>query len=254
MSEKRVYDLPTRVFHWVFAGCFLTAFAIANTLDDESTGFSYHMIAGMVMVSAVVWRILWGVFGSTHARCSDFSLRPAALVDYLRNALAGTTRLWAGHNPASSWAALIMMLLALGLGTTGYLMVSTPWGESLEDVHEILANSFIVVVVLHLAGIILHTLKHKDALGKSMLHGRKRHLPDSVLPVHSHTAVGLVVLMLSVGLGAYLLGNYNPDSRTLTVAGTTLQLQEFEDENHEYSKGYKDDDDDEEREDHRHRD
>ncbi len=246
MSEKRVYDLPTRVFHWIFAGCFLTAFAIANTVDDDGAVFSYHMIAGMVMVFAVIWRIAWGFVGSPHARFRDFSLRPAELVDYLKNALGGTTRLWAGHNPASSWAAIIMMLLALGLGTTGYLMISSPLGESLEDVHEILANSFIIVVVLHVAGIILHTVKHKDPIGKSMIHGRKQHLPDAASPVNSHTAVGLVMLVLSFGVGTYLLGNYNPDNRTLTIAGTTLQLHEFEGEAHEYGN---DDDDDDDRED-----
>ncbi|MDT8319644.1 MAG: cytochrome b/b6 domain-containing protein [Xanthomonadales bacterium] len=239
MNGKRVYDLPTRVFHWIFAGCFLTAFAIANTVDDDGTGFSYHMIAGMVMVFAVILRIVWGVIGSPHARFKDFSLRPAALVNYLKSALIGMTRFWSGHNPASSWAAVIMMLLALGLGITGYLMISSPAGESLEDVHEVLANSFIVVVLLHVAGIMLHTVKHKDPIGKSMINGRKQHVPDTEIPVTSHTAVGLLVLALSLGGGVYLVGNYNPDSRTLSIAGNTLQLTELEDGDH--GRGHDDD-------------
>jgi cytochrome b len=115
MNRKRVYDLPTRVFHWIFAGCFLLAFAIANIVDDDGSGFSYHMIAGMVMIFAVLWRAVWGVIGSPHARFSDFPLQPAELARYLRNALFARTRFWSGHNPASAWAALVMMLLALGL-------------------------------------------------------------------------------------------------------------------------------------------
>lgn len=243
MNGKRVYDLPTRVFHWVFAGCFLTAFAIANTVDDDGPGFSYHMIAGMVMVFALIWRIGWGVIGSPHARFTDFSLRPAELANYLKNSLVGKTRLWSGHNPASSWAAIVMMLLALGLGITGYLMIASPVGESLEDVHEVLANTFIVVVLLHIAGIIMHTVKHKDPIGKSMIDGHKRHVPGTELPVASHTASGLVVLALSLGVGIYLLGSYNPDSRTLSIAGSTLQLTEFEDEAQEYGHGHEEDDD-----------
>ncbi len=233
MNAKRVYDLPTRVFHWVFAGCFLTAFTIANTVDDDGPWFAYHMIAGMVMVFAVLWRIVWGVIGSPHARFTDFSLQPAELVNYLKNALKGTNRFWSGHNPASSWAAILMMLLALGQGITGYLMISSPVGESLEDVHELLANSFIVIVLLHIAGVIMHTVKHKDPIGKSMLHGHKQHVPDTELPVGSHTAIGVVMLALSLGVGVYLLTNYNPDNRTLSIAGSTLQLSEFEDEAHD---------------------
>ena len=247
MNKKRVYDLPTRVFHWIFAGCFLTAFTIANTVDDDGSGFSYHMIAGMVMVFTVMWRIVWGVIGSPHARFTDFSLQPAELANYLKKALIGTTRFWSGHNPASSWAAIIMMLLALGLGITGYLMISSPGGESLEDVHEVLANSFIVIVLLHIAGIIMHTVKHKDPISKSMIDGYKQHVPDTELPVSAHTASGLVVLALSLGVGLYLLGNYNPDSRTLSIAGSTLQLTEFEDDAHEY--GHDDDHDDDHDED-----
>jgi cytochrome b len=234
MNGKRVYDLPTRVFHWIFAGGFLTAFAIANTVDDDGSGFSYHMIAGMVMVFAVIWRIVWGLIGSPHARFTDFVLRPAELFGYLKSSLNGTARFWSGHNPASSWAAIIMMLLALGLGITGYLMISSPVGESLEDVHEVLANSFIVIVLLHIAGIILHTVKHKDPIGKSMVHGDKQHVPDAELPVSSHTAIGLALLVMSFGVAIYLFDNYNPDSRALSIAGSTWQLTEFEDDAHEY--------------------
>lgn len=245
MRTKRVYDLPTRVFHWVFASFFLTAFTIANTIDDDDKWFSFHMIAGMVMVFSVIWRIVWGLVGSRHARFSHFILQPGELINYLKNALTGTTRLWSGHNPASSWAAIIMMLLALGLGVTGYLMISSPIGESLEDVHEVLANSFIVIVLLHIAGIIMHTVRHKDPIAGSMIHGHKLHVPDTELPVNSHSAIGVTMLALSLAFGIYLLGNYNPDNRTLSVAGISLQLTEFEDENHEYDHDddYEEDDD-----------
>lgn len=244
MNRKRVYDLPTRMFHWIFAVCFLTAFTIANTVDDDGSGFSYHMLAGMVMVFAVAWRIIWGVIGSPHARFTDFSLRPGELVKYLKSSLTGTSRLWSGHNPASSWAAVGMLLLALGLGITGYLMISSPVGESLEDVHEVLANTFIVIVLLHIAGIILHTVKHNDPIGMSMLDGCKRHVPDSTAAVTAHTTIGWVMLALTVGVGLYLLDSYNPDNRMLSIAGVTLQLTEFEDDAHEYGHGDDHDEDD----------
>lgn len=125
----RIYDLPTRIFHWLFAGSFLTAFTIANTVDDESTIFAYHMLAGLVMGFIVLWRIVWGFIGSTHARFSDFSLNPKSLLQFGKGVLTGQGRLWAGHNPASSWAAITMLLLALALGVTGYLMANGSAGE-----------------------------------------------------------------------------------------------------------------------------
>jgi cytochrome b len=244
MSAKRVYDLPTRVFHWLFAATFLAAFTIANTVDDDGAVFAYHMLAGMLMVFTVLWRIVWGFIGSVHARFSDFSLQPSALLNYLRDALVGTAVLRSGHNPASSWAAVIMMLLALGLGCTGYLMISSPAGESLEDVHEVLANSLMIVACLHVAGIILHTRKHKDPIGSSMLTGYKQRVPDSEDSVSAHSAVGLLVLALSLGGGLYLARSYDASRQALSIAGSTLRLQDFESDSNEYGPYGNHEDDD----------
>ena len=84
--------------------------------------------------------------------------------------MTGQGRLWAGHNPASSWAAVTMLLLALALGVTGFLMANGSAGESFEDRHELLANAFIVVVVLHVAGVILHTLENYYTVAWSLYH------------------------------------------------------------------------------------
>ena len=224
----RIYDLPTRIFHWLFAGSFLTAFTIANTVDDESTIFAYHMLAGLVMGFIVLWRIVWGLLGSTHARFADFSLNPQALLHYGKDVLSGKGQLWAGHNPASSWAAITMLSLALGLGITGYLMASGSAGESLEDIHELLANTFIAVVILHIAGVILHTLQHKDALGQSMVTGHKTGLPAGTPSVSSHPVVAIIAVLLTLAFAGYLLQNYDATNGKLQLFGTTLQLSEHE--------------------------
>jgi cytochrome b len=222
----RIYDLPTRLFHWLFAGSFLTAFIIANTVDDESTMFAYHMLAGLVMAFIVLWRIVWGFIGSTYARFSDFSLNPQALLHYGKCVLFGKGRLWAGHNPASSWAAITLLGLALGLGVTGYLMANGATGESLEDVHELLANTFIAMVILHVAGVILHTLQHKDALGQSMVTGHKVGLPATTPSVSSHPIVAIIAVLLTLTFAGYVLQNYDATHGDLQLFGTTLQLTE----------------------------
>lgn len=153
-----VYDLPTRVFLWLFAFGFFTAFILANTIDDEQATFSYHMIAGATMCMALIWRVIWGFVGTKHAKFTDFNLNPSALMHYLKGALSGSNSHSVGHNPASSWAAITMMVLAAFLGVTGFLMTNGPFYEVVEEVHELCANAFMLVVALHLCGIALHTI------------------------------------------------------------------------------------------------
>lgn len=229
----RVYDLPTRVFHWIFAGSFITAFTISNIVDDDNLAFSYHMIFGLIMIFSVLMRLIWGGIGSRHARFTDFSLSVSELLTYFKGILTGTNRKWVGHNPASSWAALVMMILALGLGVSGILMASGVAGEILEEVHELLANAFLVVVILHIAGVIMHQLKYKDSIGKSMVTGFKQDLPETTEPVSGHFGFGVFIFLLTVGFSAYLVQNFDSSSRTLSLFGSQLQLSENEGDEHE---------------------
>jgi len=119
MRQVLAYDLPTRAFHWLFAAFFLTAFAIANLVDDESSRFSLHMLAGLGMVFVVALRLLWSFVGTRHARLRDLSLAPADLLGYFKHMFAGGGRRWVGHNPASSWAAVAMVALAMGVAAGG---------------------------------------------------------------------------------------------------------------------------------------
>lgn len=228
MRQHLVYDLPTRLFHWLFTGLFLTAFIIAKTIDDESVWFDYHSLAGLTLGFLVILRILWGLFGTKHARFSGFALKPIDLIKYFKGILAGEKRRWAGHNPASSWAGIVMMVMALGLATTGYLMTSGPNKETFEDVHELLANGFIIVVVLHVAGIILHTIRYQEMIALSMIDGRKADVAiDQTIP-SSKSTFGILLFGLVVAFGLHLFKNYDSQTQALQFFGTTLQLGEYE--------------------------
>jgi len=237
MTAKRVYDLPTRLFHGLFAACFLIAYTISNTVDDDSRIFSYHMIAGLVLCFLIPWRLLWGVVGSRHARFTDLQLSPKALAAYMRGIFSQNTRLWSGHNPASSWAAISMLLLGLSMGISGLLMVTGTAGESLEDIHELLANAFIIVVLVHIAGVVIHTMKHKDSIGMSMVTGCKQHAPDTDASVVNHTFLGILFLVLTVGFASYLLTNFNTSTGNLSIFGNQIHLGEFEDYNSREHRG-----------------
>ncbi len=236
MGRQLVYDLPTRLFHWVFAGLFLIGFIIAKTIDDDSSWFDYHSLAGLSLGFLVVLRIIWGVFGTRHARFSNFALNPIDLMSYFKGILSGEKKRWAGHNPASSWAAIIMMTLALGLAVTGYLMSSGPNGENLKDIHELFANGFIVVVVLHIAGIMLHTIRYQEMIGLSMIDGKKADVSSDQRISSSRSVIGILLIGLVVVFGLHLIKNYDIQNRSLQFFGTTLNLGENEGNENEVEK------------------
>jgi hypothetical protein len=148
-------------------------------------------------------------------------------LEYFRDILSTKGNRHLAHNPASAWAALVMMGLALGLGTSGYLM-STGYKETLEEVHELLANAFIFVAIAHVAGVALHQLRHRDGIALSMFHGRKKSdAPNAgISSDHPFAAIILVGMM---GVFAFqIYRNYDAAQSTTKLFGATIQLGENE--------------------------
>jgi len=224
--KKLVYDLPLRLFHWLFAFYFVFAFVIAKTVDSESLTYSYHMMAGLTLGFAVLLRLVWGFIGSRHSQFKNFELHPQKLIQYGLNVFKKNAPIFSGHNPASSWAALVMFTLTFGLVITGFLMTSTPDKEKFEDIHEIFANTFILVVIAHIAGIVIHTVKHKDLIGLSMLSGRKNKVADHESITKSYAWVGFIFIILIIGFNVYIGQNFNTETRKLNIFNTTLNLGE----------------------------
>jgi cytochrome b len=235
MKKISVYDLPTRFFHWLFAFLFIAAFAIAKTVDDESPLFSYHMLAGLTIVFLLVLRFIWGFLGTKYARFSAFKLSPIELIRYFKDAVIGKTRAYLGHNPASSYAAVIMIACAIGLAVSGILMATGGENDTLEEVHELLANIFLITVIVHVAGIVFHHLRHRDSLWSSMLDGKKKVSSDSPGIAHTRPVAGFFLMVLFVSWIGYLATNYDSGTQTLKIMGTELRLGEAE---HESEHGY----------------
>ena len=225
MLKTTVYDLPTRMFHWLFSSLFISAILIAKYVDDESPLYFYHMLAGILLGCLVILRIFWGLVGTRYARFSSFALHPKELLRYAKEFLGKSASLHPGHNPASSWASLIMLTAGLFLALSGVLMTSG-FKEELEDIHEILSDVFLVTAVAHVLGVLLHTLRHKDAIALSMVHGKKAQLdPRFSIPStapKAALALGLLVCLLT----ATILFHYDSSTRQLTLLGQTLELAE----------------------------
>ena len=133
-----VWDIPVRLGHLLLVGGFAGAFALAE-IREEGALFSLHMLRGLMVVVVAAFRIVWGLTGTRYARFAAFAWSPVALASYLFGVFAGRERpRHPGHNPATSYATVLILLAALGMGLTGALLTFGVGGE-LEDWHEALA-------------------------------------------------------------------------------------------------------------------
>ncbi|HVY55295.1 MAG TPA: cytochrome b/b6 domain-containing protein, partial [Thermodesulfobacteriota bacterium] len=170
---------------------------------------------------------------------SSFKLNPVELIGYFKDAVVAKTKAYLGHNPASSYAAVIMFACAIGLAVTGILMANGGENDSLEEIHELLANIFLISVIIHVIGIVFHHVKHRDSLWSSMLDGKKKASSDTPGIAGTRPVAMLLFVILFASWLGYLINNYDRGNRTLTLLGTELSLGESE---HESELGYEDDD------------
>jgi len=180
----RVWDPLLRLFHWSLAASFTLAYVIG---DDW---LALHVGAGYVILGLLAVRLLWGFVGPRHARWSDFLREPVEILAYLKDAVRSRAARHLGHNPAGGAmvVALIACLLATVLsglavyggqelsGPLAPLLGTMPAGRAhvLEDLHEVLAGLSLLLVLLHLAGVVLTSLQHRENLIVAMVTGLKR--------------------------------------------------------------------------------
>ena len=103
-----VWDAPVRVFHWLMVACFATAYLTAETERWRLL----HVTAGYTMAGLVAFRLLWGLFGTRHARFASFVRGPQAVLRYLKSLVEGHPAPHVGHNPAGAVAILLPMVPA----------------------------------------------------------------------------------------------------------------------------------------------
>jgi cytochrome b len=167
--EVPVWDLGVRLFHWGTVAAVATAF-----LAEE--GERLHEWAGYAVAGLVSFRLLWGLIGTRHARFSDFTPSPRAVLGYLRARLAGTPRRYLGHNPAGGAMILVLLALLVGVAGSGIAMTfDSLWGNHLvEELHETAANALLVFAGIHVSAVLLMSLLDKENLIRAMITGRKR--------------------------------------------------------------------------------
>lgn len=191
----RVWDLPLRFFHWLLALSFGVAYLTAE-LDDWRL---LHVTLGYTVAGLVLFRLLWGIWGTHYARFSNFVRGPQAVTGYLRSLLAGRPAHYTGHNPAGAVAIVLMLALALLLTAAGWLLYTERVGEWMEEVHELLANLLLMVVLVHIAAVLLSSRLHGENLARAMLTGNKAGKPGET----SQPLRPLIALLLSLAIALF---------------------------------------------------
>jgi len=198
-NKVLVWDAVVRLGHWLMALGFIVAW-----LTGESERLRLvHVAAGGTVAAVAFFRVVWGFVGPWSARFSSF-VRPWREVwDYLVGLMRLQPRHYTGHNPAGGIA--ILALLALGILTPllGWCTYEEIGGKFVEKAHEALANLMLAVVLVHLAGVFVGSLAHRENLVRAMVLGVKRGAPQEAIG-RPYTAAA-VVLLVWVAVAVYWL-------------------------------------------------
>ncbi|RZI83075.1 MAG: cytochrome B [Rubrivivax sp.] len=208
----RVWDLPTRLFHWalvvIIAGALVTQFIGGAAMD-------WHFRFGYAALALVFFRIVWGVMGPRYARFSSFIRRPSVILAYLKGQASSNS----GHNPLGGLSVLAMLaviLLQAGSGlfanddiaSEGPLakLIDKAWSDQLTWFHAQVTGKLIYGLIgLHLLAIAYHRLRKKLDLITPMITGNQAVEGDDALPANDGAPVRTMaaVLMTLCAMGVY---------------------------------------------------
>ena len=218
-SKVLVWDVPTRVFHWLLALSFTGAFLTAESERYRDV----HVLLGYTVLALVAFRLLWGFFGTRYARFGSFAYGPQRVLSYVKSLLSGSPQHHVGHNPAGGWAIYGLLALSVLAGVSGYATYNEMGGHWMEDVHETLAYILLGLVFVHVAGVVLSSLFHRENLVRSMLNGYKFGKSGEGIR-HHHRLIGAALLAAVAAL--WMVG---PDSLpgALTSSGHAAAAMKY---------------------------
>ncbi len=183
LQTIKVWDLLIRIFHWSLVGFF----TLAYLTEGEDEWMTIHSYAGYSILILLVFRLLWGVIGTHNARFSNFITRPKEVLVYLKGLITGKAKDYIGHNPAGGMMIVALIASIAITGFSGMALYATDghgplatsffatWPEgAIKEVHEFFANFTVFLVVIHVGGVIVSSLLHKENLVRSMVTGKKQ--------------------------------------------------------------------------------
>jgi cytochrome b len=172
-----VWDAPLRIFHWALAASVLIAWFSANVYD------TVHEVAGYTVIGLLVFRLVWGFVGAPHARFRDFANSPRAILIYLRAILGGHPRRYLGHNPAGAAMIFTLLILLAAISASGWMQLTVQFfGVTwVEKIHTYSSNLVIFLAIVHVLGVIVASVQHRENLLRAMITGQKEFRAEDSL-------------------------------------------------------------------------
>jgi cytochrome b len=187
-----VWDLPTRLFHWLLVVLVAVSFTAAVI---GGNAMQYHEWSGFAILILLVFRITWGFVGSRTSRFSDFVKGPVAVWRYATDLVKGKSRSYLGHNPLGGWSVLAMLAVLLIQAATGlfanddiitegplFLWVNKPVSDWLTGVHRLNRYLIMVLAATHVFAVLFYLLAKRENLIKPMITGIKHRLGGDSAP------------------------------------------------------------------------
>ena len=205
-AHVKVWDLPVRLFHWLLVLLFAFMFFSGKSGSDWMT---WHMRAGYAILALLLFRIVWGFAGSSHARFASFLAGPSASIGFAKKLLLRAPAPYAGHNPLGGWMVLALLLALLfqtGSGlfanddllTEGPLaaLISKATSDQLSRLHSWNFNLLLVLAAVHIVAVLYHAVVMKENLIGAMFTGMKRMPAGSTEGVVARFASPWLALVL----------------------------------------------------------
>lgn len=203
MRERRikVWDLPTRILHWMLVAMVTAAFITGFTGGDL---MEWHGRAGLAILGLLGFRLTWGFVGSSYARFAQFVRGPGTILAYLHGRWQG-----AGHNPLGALSVLAILGLLLVQASSGLVanddiaykgplqtLVQSGASDWLTQLHRLFAWGVGAVVILHLCAILFYSLVRRESMIRPMLDGHKSVSDLSVPPAIGGGPISLLAALL----------------------------------------------------------
>jgi cytochrome b len=209
-----VWDLPTRLFHWLLATLVLASFV---TGEIGGLWMRYHIWSGCAILGLLLFRLAWGFVGGRHARFSAFVRGPGAVLRYTQTMLRRDAPKHLGHNPLGGWSVLAMLFALLVQAATGlfanddiitegplYPWVDKATSDWLTGIHLLNQGVVLLLVAVHVMAVLFYLIIKHENLVLPMLTGRKHWHQEDQPSTDQRVIAALIASLL--GVGVYLLG------------------------------------------------
>ncbi len=206
-----VWDLPTRLFHWLLVVA--VGFALASGLFAPKWWVARHIWAGYTVGALLIFRAVWAFQGSEYSRLQNFLYSPRQAIQHLRDVLQRRQAHYLGHNPAGATMIFALIATLALVVATGFLVqggfdkqgafagfVSYAVGDGLRGIHRLLSFLLLAMIVAHLAGVLAGSWLFKERLIGAMIDGQKP-ISDatSVTPPRSSRPFRAILWLTAIG-------------------------------------------------------